>query len=156
MSANSFQSRNPLARIAFWQFVCFGLMLVLVWATELLDLPALFYGIEQDVDAVRRIYRPFTLTAFVIVVAVVTVGQTYMTQRRILSGVLVVCSRCHRIRMQDQAWQRIERYIVEHSAATFSHSLCPECFGKEMDGINAEIRKTASPPPSASPGSGST
>jgi len=47
--------------------------------------------------------------------------------------------------MQDEAWQRIEKYIVDHSDATFSHSLCPECFVKEMESINAAIRATASP-----------
>jgi hypothetical protein len=146
---------NPLARIAVWQFVCFGLMLVLVWATEVLDLPGLFYGTQRDSDLLRQIYRPFTLTAFVILTAVITVGQTYTLHRRLLKGVLVVCSRCHRIRMQDQAWQRIEKYIVEHSAATFSHSLCPECFGKEMESIDAAIRNTAPSAGAPSPGASS-
>jgi len=83
--------QNPLARIAFWQFVCFVLLLTLVWATELLDLPNLFYGVQQHLEAASRIYRPFTLTAFVILTAVITVGQTYMVHRRLLKGVLVVC-----------------------------------------------------------------
>ncbi len=44
-----------------------------------------------------------------------------------LHGVLPICAYCHKIRDDDDKWQQLEAYISQHSAATFSHSYCPEC-----------------------------
>jgi len=47
-----------------------------------------------------------------------------------LSGLLPICSNCKKIRDDTGYWQQIERYISEHSAAQFTHSLCPDCLVK--------------------------
>lgn len=44
-----------------------------------------------------------------------------------LSGLLPICSGCHRIRDDKGEWEKIEKYVTAHSAARFSHGLCPEC-----------------------------
>jgi hypothetical protein len=44
-----------------------------------------------------------------------------------LQGLLPICMYCHKIRTDKQSWQQIELYISEHSDATFTHGLCPEC-----------------------------
>jgi DNA-binding NtrC family response regulator len=44
-----------------------------------------------------------------------------------LSGLLPICASCKRIRNDRGYWQQIEQYLNEHSEATFSHGLCPEC-----------------------------
>ena len=49
---------------------------------------------------------------------------------RTLQGLLPICMHCHRIRTDEESWQRLESYIEEHSEAAFSHSLCPECLEK--------------------------
>lgn len=46
---------------------------------------------------------------------------------RVLSGFIPICSRCKKIRDDDGYWEQIEKYIVEHSDAMFTHSLCPHC-----------------------------
>ncbi len=61
-----------------------------------------------------------------------------------LQGLLPICMHCHRIRNDADVWQRLEIYISEHSDATFSHSLCPECYRKyysefEMENENAPV-----------------
>jgi hypothetical protein len=43
-----------------------------------------------------------------------------------LEGFLRVCSFCKKIHAGDQ-WIPIEEYISDHSAALFSHGLCPQC-----------------------------
>jgi DNA-binding response OmpR family regulator len=45
-----------------------------------------------------------------------------------LQGILPVCAHCHRIRSDQQSWERIELYIESHTDALFSHSLCPDCY----------------------------
>lgn len=44
-----------------------------------------------------------------------------------LSGLLPICSGCKKIRDENGQWQEIEAYIHTHSAADFSHGICPEC-----------------------------
>jgi hypothetical protein len=51
---------------------------------------------------------------------------------RRLQGLLPICMYCHKIRTDEQVWQQLERYISEHSDATFTHSMCPECAKKNF------------------------
>jgi DNA-binding response OmpR family regulator len=53
--------------------------------------------------------------------------QDALSHIKRLQGILPICMHCHRIRTDQASWQRIEKYISEHSEATFSHDLCPEC-----------------------------
>ena len=46
---------------------------------------------------------------------------------RTLKGMLPICSNCKKIMDDDGYWNRIEKYITEHSDAEFSHGICPEC-----------------------------
>jgi CheY-like chemotaxis protein len=45
-----------------------------------------------------------------------------------LHGLLPICSYCKNIRNDRNYWQRVEDYVSAHSAAQFSHSVCPECY----------------------------
>ncbi len=44
-----------------------------------------------------------------------------------LRGLVPICASCKKIRGSDEDWQRLERFIEEHSYASFTHSVCPEC-----------------------------
>jgi hypothetical protein len=44
-----------------------------------------------------------------------------------LSGLLPICSWCKKVRNDDGYWQQVETYIKDHSAADFTHGICPEC-----------------------------
>ena len=52
-----------------------------------------------------------------------------------LEGVIPICGVCKKIRNDKASWQQMEQYISEHSAALFSHGLCPDCYEKEMKKI---------------------
>ncbi len=53
-----------------------------------------------------------------------------------LQGLLPICASCKKVRDDDGYWQQIELYVSDHSDATFSHGICPECmvklYGKEF------------------------
>ncbi|MCP4692526.1 MAG: response regulator [Desulfobacterales bacterium] len=87
-----------------------------------------------DLGAVDYITKPFSLP---IVRARL---KTHMKIRRLigelrealcnvkkLSGLLPICANCKKIRDDQGYWNRIEKYIHEHSEATFTHAICPEC-----------------------------
>lgn len=45
---------------------------------------------------------------------------------RTLEGILPMCGFCQRIRT-NQGWERLERYLLDHSDARISHTFCPDC-----------------------------
>jgi DNA-binding response OmpR family regulator len=47
---------------------------------------------------------------------------------RVLQGLLPICGYCKKIRDLQNDWQHLESYIMAHSEARFSHSICPECY----------------------------
>ena len=51
----------------------------------------------------------------------------YISEIKVLRGLLPVCSLCKKIREDDGSWCPIERYVSARSDARFTHTFCPEC-----------------------------
>lgn len=113
--------------VALWQGAAFVVLLLLVWFNEIFDMTALFMNRPA---APPDIVRGCLASAGVLVAAIITIGHTYVQQRNIVSGMLTICCYCHKIRINQAVWQRIEEYIGKHSMALFTHGVCPECFEK--------------------------
>jgi PAS domain S-box-containing protein len=56
--------------------------------------------------------------------------QEALANVKTLSGLLPICASCKKVRDDKGYWNQIEAYIQEHSDASFSHSICPECMEK--------------------------
>lgn len=57
---------------------------------------------------------------------------------KVLSGLLPICCGCKKIKDDNKYWHQVEHYIAEHSEATFTHGLCPDCAQKiypELDHV---------------------
>jgi phosphoserine phosphatase RsbU/P len=54
---------------------------------------------------------------------------------KMLQGIIPICMHCHRIRDDQESWEKMENYIQNHSEAEFSHALCPECLEKHYPKI---------------------
>jgi DNA-binding NtrC family response regulator len=54
-----------------------------------------------------------------------------------LQGLIPICAWCKKIRDDQGFWKSVEAYIEEHTAAEFTHGMCPECGEKAI----AEFRK---------------
>ncbi|WDP89498.1 MAG: cache domain-containing protein [Desulfobacter sp.] len=50
-----------------------------------------------------------------------------LSEVKILSGLLPICSSCKKIRDDKGYWKQIDSYIEKYSDAVFSHGLCPKC-----------------------------
>jgi PAS domain S-box-containing protein len=75
-----------------------------------------------------------------------------------LSGLLPICASCKKIRDDGGYWNMVELYVQEHSAATFTHGLCPDCARRLYPEIFEEAHapnKTSATPNSPSASSGS-
>ncbi len=56
--------------------------------------------------------------------------QNALAEVKTLKGILSICSHCKQIRDDKGSWNKLESYIRDHSAAEFSHGMCPECSDK--------------------------
>jgi len=48
-------------------------------------------------------------------------------ENKILRGLLPICSGCRRIRDDEGKWWPLDAYIVEHSEAKITHTICDDC-----------------------------
>ena len=67
--------------------------------------------------------------------------QDALTRVKRLQGLLPICSYCKRIRGDDQYWQQVDAYIVEHTDAQFTHGICPPCSQKLLAEIERERQR---------------
>ena len=53
--------------------------------------------------------------------------QDALDHVKTLQGILPICMYCHKIRTDEESWQRIETYLTEQTDVHLSHGLCPDC-----------------------------
>jgi len=51
-------------------------------------------------------------------------------ERETLSGLIPICANCKKIRNDEGYYEQVEKYIMDHSDAEFSHGICPDCMKK--------------------------
>lgn len=49
---------------------------------------------------------------------------------RRLEGIISICMHCASIKGGDGSWQKIEKYLMEHGDAQFSHCVCQKCYSQ--------------------------
>jgi len=62
--------------------------------------------------------------------------QLALSQVKQLSGLLPICSYCKCIRSDENYWQQVDGYLMQHSDAKFTHGICPACYAtlsRELD-----------------------
>lgn len=68
-------------------------------------------------DYITKPFRPPELLARV----------KMQVEMKILRGLIPICANCKDIRDDKGKWRQMEAYIQNHSAALFSHGMCPKC-----------------------------
>ena len=84
-----------------------------------------------------------------------------LAQVKQLRGLLPICAHCKKIRDDKNYWHSVENYIADHSAAEFTHGICPICLEQEIENFKkksaakekekAKKAKAASAPKPSSP-----
>lgn len=71
-----------------------------------------------------------------------------------LHGLLPICAYCKKIREGSaegppgsSAWSAVETYVARHSQASFTHSVCPECFRTQVQPQLDALRQGEAPAP---------
>ncbi len=60
---------------------------------------------------------------------------------KILKGLLPMCAWCKKIRDDKGYWKKVETYIAEHSDASFTHGICPDCLKKRDPELYERIER---------------
>jgi len=53
--------------------------------------------------------------------------QEALANIKTLRGLVPICAVCKKIRDDTGYWNQLERYLMTHTEAEFSHGICPEC-----------------------------
>lgn len=69
----------------------------------------------------------------------------YTARIQKLEGFIPICSYCKKVRDDQNYWQRIESYINERTGSEFSHSVCPDCYQREIIPQLEELKKMGRP-----------
>lgn len=75
----------------------------------------------------------------------------YAAQVRQLESILPICGYCKKVRDDGAYWKEIEAYFGQRQGTQFSHSICPDCYEREVRpqlkklGINAEYVERPKP-----------
>jgi hypothetical protein len=57
--------------------------------------------------------------------------QAALASIKTLKGLIPMCAWCNKIREDSGYWKKVETYIQEHSDASFTHGICPDCLKKQ-------------------------
>jgi response regulator RpfG family c-di-GMP phosphodiesterase len=63
-----------------------------------------------------------------------------LSQVNSLEGLLPICTYCKKIRDDNNYWEQVETYLLDHSEVRFSHGICPDCLQREMESFNESHR----------------
>lgn len=78
--------------------------------------------------------------------------QTALAEVKILRGFLPICASCKKIRDDKGYWNQIEAYLCEHTEATFSHGICPDCAAEQYAELRRLTARSNPCAPSGEPG----
>ncbi|MCK6545315.1 response regulator [Myxococcota bacterium] len=59
--------------------------------------------------------------------------ETALANVKQLQGLLPICAYCKKVRSDDNYWQQVEAYFVQHSEVRFSHGICPDCYDEIVE-----------------------
>ena len=123
---------KTLRTLTISQVSIFLLFLCLTLTNEIMDIPYYVFGDAPTSYSQRLGEIVIELSIFIIVMAIQVVLLKVLYKRiRILEGFIPICANCKKIRNEENQWERMEKYIEEHSLSEFSHSICPDCI-KEL------------------------
>lgn len=123
-------------RMLLYEWIGFGMVAVVLWLDELLDLPHLIFGsVATPINVAELLLE----TALIVPLAILVTCLTTQLLRKVkhLEGLVHVCGFCRRVRDGDR-WVTMEEYIESHSQAELMQGLCRECLLKHFAGDAAK------------------
>jgi hypothetical protein len=111
----------------------FGLVILLIWADEFLDLPHVIFGAPPTPIRYSELLLEGGAT---FLLGLVVVVMSWRTNQRVteLELLVMICASCRRVSV-DGDWLTFEDFIRERERIMTSHGVCPTCYAREMQSI---------------------
>jgi hypothetical protein len=108
-----------------------------------------FLVVEQpEGEALKEIYTTLIINLLIciaitmIVLYLVSISvSSYKKRIETLRGIVPICSYCKQIRDDKGYWNKVEKFIAEHTEAEFTHSICPDCMKEHFPEYSDEDEK---------------
>ena len=119
---------KTLRMLTISQLSIFLLFMCLTLGNEIIDIPHYVFN-----DAPTSFSQRFgeiiieVFIFFIIMTIQILLFMKLYKRIRFLEGFITICARCKKIRNVEDQWEKMEKYIEQHSLARFSHSVCPDC-----------------------------
>ncbi|MBN2288950.1 MAG: hypothetical protein JXQ83_06415 [Candidatus Glassbacteria bacterium] len=125
-------------RIMQYEVIGFGLVILILWVDEVLDLPSVLLGAKPTpVNWVESIFE--SAVAVLLCLFIVFSTRKILQHVKYLEGFIQCCAFCKRVKV-GESWIPIEEFIRDQSDAVFSHGLCPDCVEKHYKGFFLKMR----------------
>ena len=119
------------AHIAFWQFLIFIMLLLFIWACQLLDFSG---AVAELLPVPEKHVQAYLISIGVVIVGIITVGNSYLQQQHTLRRMLRTCRVCRRVQIDPSIWENVEDYVARHGISGVSHEICTTCMSRDILG----------------------
>jgi hypothetical protein len=120
------KTKQGLARhVIAYEVLGFGLVTLFLWLDEILDLPHYCFGAPATPINWRESCFESLLTIGLASMVIFLTHQ-FLTRIKYLEGFLLFCAGCKKVRLKGE-WIPVDVYVRDHSDASISHGLCPDC-----------------------------
>jgi hypothetical protein len=120
----------PVALVSWYSGPRWGLLFAIVMPLVRFYFNVALWTIPWTITeaSINALVRIVVLSSFALIIDRTAI-QTRILSRQVtmLEGLLPICSYCKKIRDENNQWQILERYIMDRSATTFTHGICPDC-----------------------------
>ncbi len=109
------------------------------------DIPVIFLTAKTEMDDIVRgfeaggvdyVAKPFASAELLARIKAHVELKLAREEIRTLRGIVPICAMCKSIRDENGQWWMMEEYVSKHTAAEFSHGLCPACAQKLFPDIS--------------------
>ncbi len=70
--------------------------------------------------------------------------QDALATVKTLRELLPICAWCNNVRNDQGYWKKLESYFADHLDVSFTHSICPDCFAKNLPETRRRNREAQS------------
>ena len=116
------------SKVLWYECFGFGLILIVSWINQVVDLPHLLVGGELHASKWRDSAIE-TILILLIWAFVHSLTRRLVARLHYLEGMLRICAWCRKVG-QGERWMRLEDYFAEDFHICTTHGVCPECLQK--------------------------
>jgi hypothetical protein len=123
--------------------VGFGLLMFLLVADEVIDLPHLLLGAPRTPIRISELVIEVGAT---LVMGVGVIVASWRVNRRIacMESLILICGACRRV-SADGRWMAFEEYIERRNDRRTTHGVCPACCERMMGALDEGAQELTQP-----------